>query len=110
MNPHTRAKINDYITRSFRDVADADYVAARALFRLGLSQQFLWAALQAIEKYLKGILLFNDVSTKALGHDVAGAYTALSKIPDIVFDIPNDVQKFVSYLSCQGANRYFEKP
>ena len=84
MSPSDRAKVNDYIVRSFRDVADADYIAARSIYRLGLSQQFLWAALQALEKYLKGILLFNDLSTKTIGHDIASAYAALSQISDII--------------------------
>ncbi len=63
----THAKVNDYITRSFRDVADEDYVAARALYRDGLDRQFLWAALQSVEKYLKAILAYNRISIKGLG-------------------------------------------
>jgi hypothetical protein len=34
--PTKDEKMNDYITRSFRDVADEDYIAARALYRAGL--------------------------------------------------------------------------
>lgn len=105
-----RAKVNSYIDRSFRDIADNDYIAARAIYRLGLSQQFLWASLQALEKYIKAILLYNDKSTKDIGHDIALGYDRLSQIVDIDFDIPSEVEQFIRYLSAQGANRYFERP
>ena len=110
MGTHKRALIIDFINRSFRDVADGDYISARVCHRLDLKQQFLWAALQSIEKYLKAILLYNDRSTKKLGHDIEQAYGRLHQIADIKFDIPNDVQEFIRYLNAQGANRYFEYP
>lgn len=53
----------------FRDVADNDYLSARILFRFGFIQQAYWFSEQAVEKYLKAILLFNEISTKNLGHD-----------------------------------------
>jgi hypothetical protein len=40
------------MSAALRDVADEDYIAARALYRIRLDRQFLWSALQAIEKYL----------------------------------------------------------
>lgn len=54
--PSIESKIDNHITRSFRNVADDDYVAARALYRVDLPIQFLSSASQAIEKYLKAIL------------------------------------------------------
>jgi hypothetical protein len=105
-----QAVIIDFINRSFRDVADADYVCARFCHRLDLKQQFLWAALQAIEKYLKGILLYNRRSTKGLWHNIQSASDRLQTIKDIPFDIPNDVEGFFRYLNLEGANRYFEYP
>jgi hypothetical protein len=110
MDNHTKACIVDFATRSFRDIADHDYICARSCHRLGLEQQFLWAALQAIEKYIKGILLFNFRSTKGYSHRVKDAYDALSSIPDIPFQIPKDVVGFITYLDEQGANRYFTYP
>lgn len=53
------ALMNDFATRSFRDIADQDYIAARLSYRYGLYSQFHWQSLQAIEKYLKAILLYN---------------------------------------------------
>jgi HEPN domain-containing protein len=104
------ALINDFVTRSFRDVADKDYIAARILHRYNLDPQFLWAALQAIEKYLKGILLYNRVSTKGLSHDIVKGLERLSRIRDIPFQIPDDVKKFITYLNGERTNRYFEHP
>jgi HEPN domain-containing protein len=34
-------------------------------------EPFLWSALQATEKYLKAILLYNGVSTIGVKHDLA---------------------------------------
>ena len=104
------AKINDYITRSFRNVADDDYVAARALYRIRLDQQFLWSAFQAIEKYLKAILLYHRMSTKGLGHNISRALDNVRSIPALTFKVPVSVEKFVGRLSAQGIDRYFERP
>lgn len=100
----------DFANRSFRDVADRDYIAARACHRLGLEQQFLWMALQATEKYIKGILLYNFHSTKKLSHNVKKAFDALVQIKDIPFKFPPEVASFLQYLESQGANRYFTQP
>jgi len=105
-----RALVVDFIHRSFRDVADRDYICARACYRLKFSQQFLWSALQAVEKYLKAILLYNDRSAKGLGHNIEAAYRRLDEIEDIDFDIPAVVEEFLRYLNREGANRYFEFP
>lgn len=68
-----RGARNDFITKSFRDTADRDYISARILHRHKLVEQFLWMALQTIEKYLKAILLFADVPTKELNHNLKRA-------------------------------------
>ena len=107
---YTDPLINDFVNRSFRDIADQDYLSARLNYRYGLSQQFLWGALQAVEKYLKAILLYNRRPTGHLGHDISAAYKELSNITDIPFDFPVDIQDFIAYLHDQGANRYFDRP
>jgi len=99
-----------FIDRSFRDMADKDYIAARILYRVNLGPQFLWSAQQAMEKYLKGVLLYNNASTIKLGHDLEKALKALGQITDIPFDIPDDVRQFIRRLNEQGTNRYFEYP
>lgn len=108
--PSTDAKINDYITRSFRDVADDGYIAARALYRIGLDRQFLWAALQAVEKYLKAILLYHRIGIKGLRHDIWLALEKVRSVPQLTFEIPPSVENFVKQLAIQGSNRYFDRP
>jgi HEPN domain-containing protein len=105
-----RACVIDFIDRSFRDMADKDYIAVRILYRANLGPQFLWAAEQAMEKYLKGVLLYNDVSTIKLVHNLEKALKALGQITDIPFDIPDDVRQFIRRLNEEGTNRYFEYP
>jgi len=46
---NTKALINDFAIRSFRDTADGDYIAARMAFRVALLQQFFWSSQQAVE-------------------------------------------------------------
>src|SRR6266496_1115222 len=96
--PSSRAKIDDYITRSFRDVADDDYLTARALYRTGFDLQFLWSASQSIEKYLKAILLYHRTTTKGLRHDVSTALDRVRAIRDLSFEIPGDVTRFIQHL------------
>ena len=110
MNYEDRAGYNDFINRSFRDIADKDYIAARILYRYGLGPQFLYSTHQAIEKYLKAILLYNDKSTKHLGHDIYQAFQELNNMKDIPFEFPEDIGEFIKYLNRHGNNRYFEKP
>ena len=60
----TQIILNTLATDVFRKQADYDYIAARANYRMCLRQQFLWSAHQAVEKYLKAILLFNGKSAR----------------------------------------------
>ena len=110
LDPDKRASYLSFVRRSFRDIADGDYIAARISYRYELGPQFLWAGQQALEKYLKAILLYNDQSTKNLGHDIEKAYRRLSRIKDVPFKIPDDIEYFIQHLNRQGNNRYFEKP
>lgn len=100
--------LNDFATRGFRDIADHDYIAARQLYRSKLYIPFLWSAQQAIEKYLKAILLFNAVPVLDIGHDIDLALCDVKKIERLKFSIPPECEKFISYLQTQGPNRYFE--
>jgi len=103
-----RVLINDFARRSFRDIADQDYISARVNYQANLPEPFLWCSLQAIEKYLKAILLFNDHSAKNLSHDLERSLSRVLTINDIDFDIPDDVKHFIRYLNTFGANRYLE--
>jgi hypothetical protein len=73
------ALVNDFAVRSFRDIGDGDYIAARMACRAALVTQFLWASQQTVEKYLKCILLLNRLEAKKVRHDLR---KALRKIKD----------------------------
>jgi hypothetical protein len=77
---------------------------------VNLGPQFLWSAHQAIEKYLKAVLLYSNVSTRNLWHDLEKALEALQQIKDIPFEIPDGMRQFIRRLNEEGTNRYFEYP
>lgn len=99
--------INDFATRCFREVADQDYISARLSYRSGLYPQFHWQSLQAIEKYLKAILLYNRIKAKNINHDLITALKYTKKLP---FEIQrSDVaNEFIEHLARYGRFRYLE--
>lgn len=103
-----RILLSDYATRSFRNQADGDYIAARGCYRAELYPQFLWLSLQAVEKYLKAILLFNCRPTKEYGHDAAGALRDAKSLPKICLRIPGRTERFVQFVTKCGKNRYLD--
>jgi HEPN domain-containing protein len=102
--------IIDLARRSFRDIADQDYIAARTCYRVKLFHNFLWNGLQAIEKYLKGILLFNKIDSRKLRHDIVSALELAKEIKDINFNVPSDAEDFIKYLNDYGEDRYLVQP
>lgn len=104
-----KININSYASRIFRDTADQDYLAARACYKNGLVIQFLWMGQQAIEKYLKAIILYNGESTKSVGHNLIKALNKIRNINGLELDISESVLNFIEYLNNQGVNRYIEK-
>lgn len=90
-------------------MADRDYIAARICWRTRLPEQFLWSALQCIEKALKTILLLNDKSARGLSHDLEKALARVDGIADLQFNIQKEVRTFIGYLNRFGQNRYLER-
>lgn len=90
-------KINDFAIRSFRDVADKDYIAARLAFRADLLPQFMWMAQQAIEKYAKAILCFYRVPAPRLKHDISSAFDLMSKLP-IKVELTAGPRKMIDHI------------
>lgn len=110
MDVDNRFKRNYFINRCFRDVADTDYLAARTCYKSGLLDQFLWCGLQALEKYLKSIILYHDGNTKNLGHDLNKAVRKVEQIQDIQWDFSKSIKDFFVYLTNCGSDRYFTLP
>lgn len=94
------ALLDDFAVRSFRDIGDSDYIAARMACRAALVTQFLWASEQTIEKYLKCILLLNRIPAK----DVR-KINATSKL---TLDLRDATTEFIKRLDMYGQYRYFE--
>jgi len=101
--------LNSYACQSFRDQADRDYIAARLACRYELFPQFLWASQQAIEKYLKAILLFNRIKARNVGHDLREALRLLGEIPfEIKFS--KRTKGFLEHIATYGQYRYLDVP
>jgi hypothetical protein len=110
---HKENLLNDFAIRSFRDVGDYDYIAARMAFRTTLFAQFLWSGLQAIEKYLKCILLLNRVKRpkgKQIGHDLAAALERVDNFVGFQLQLSDSSRKLIEHLDTYGRFRYLETP
>ena len=101
--------VNSFGTQSFRDQADRDYVAARLACRYELFPQFLWASHQAIEKYLKAILLYNRVKATQVGHDLALAISLTETLP-FKIELSSRSRNFIGHLARVGEFRYIDIP
>ncbi len=99
--------LNDFAIRSFRDMADGDYIAARMALRAGLMHQFLWSSQQAIEKYLKGILLLNRIPAPKVGHDIEKAMALTGSLPFAIQKRPQS-EKFIKHVAAYGEYRYLD--
>ena len=99
--------LNDFATRSFRDTADQDYIAGRLAFRSRLTPQFLWSSLQAIEKYLKCVLVLNRIPAKR-GHDLGEILKEFERVKPFELRLTAPCKKFLDFLDAYGRHRYFE--
>lgn len=106
--PETTAKLNDYAIRCFRDVADLDYILARMANRGRLVLQFHWSSQQCVEKYLKGILLFNRVKATESTHSVVSLLKKVKSIRSLAIHLSQQTQALVEFLEDYGVNRYLE--
>jgi HEPN domain-containing protein len=99
-----------FIYDCFLNIADCDYISARSNYFIGLYDQFLWSALQSVEKYLKSILLYFDKDTRELGHDLNNAIRDIESIQNIKWDFTHKQKEFLEYLTKYGSDRYFSSP
>lgn len=102
-----QALLNTFASRCFRNVADMDYINARLCYRAGLATQSSWAALQAMEKYYKAILLYNRIKAKDVGHWLSQAQRHAKKLPFTIHLSPSS-QSLIDYLNMFGQNRYLD--
>lgn len=100
--------VNDFAYRSFRDIADGDYIAARTAYFARLVPQFLWSSQQAIEKYLKCALLLNRVPARKVKHDLVAALKLLAGQKRFELKLSDVSLQFIDYIDTYGRHRYFE--
>jgi HEPN domain-containing protein len=108
--------LNTFATDVFRRQADYDYISARMNYRMQLRQQFLWSAQQALEKYLKAILLYNGKSAryylpkKEFGHNLVLLNQEVRKLTYLKYELPAWTESYLEYLTeLGGFNRYLSK-
>lgn len=101
--------VNSFGSQSFRDQADLDYIAARLACRYEMYPQFLWASLQAIEKYLKAALLYNRIPAKRVRHDIKAALSLAKGLP-MPIELSERSQKFIAHVAEHGEYRYLDVP
>lgn len=100
--------LNQFALRCFRDVADEDYIAARMAYRTGLLPQAFWSSQQALEKYLKGILLFRRVPRPRKTHSLKALLRDLE--PRFPLNVSEDTRKFIEFIEHWNVDRYFIFP
>lgn len=104
----SKALINDFAIRSFRDTADVDYIAARMAFRVALLQQFFWSSQQAVEKYIKCILLLNRIPAQKMRHNLRYGLDKINNEGKFKLRLSLDSHEFIQRLNMYGSHRYFE--
>lgn len=105
--------LDEIAYRCFRDMADQDYITARTCYRLNLPANFNWCSLQAIEKYLKCLLLLHRVETKQVRHDLEKSLDKINalKIVNISsgFIFQDESIQFIKDINNLGKSRYLGK-
>jgi len=104
--PPENARINQFATRCFRDTGDGDYITARLAMRAGLGANFLWSAQQAIEKYLKCILMLNRKNTADLSHDIDRALKRINTQLPFKIVLRKPEQEVFDHLHDWRGDRY----
>jgi hypothetical protein len=100
--------LDDFAIRSFRDTGDEDYICARMAFRAALVTPSLWASQQAVEKYLKCILLLNRIKAPKVFHDLGKALGKIEGSGKVSLNLTAPTRQFIEYLDDCGRFRYQE--
>jgi hypothetical protein len=100
-------QLNSWAMRSFRDVADGDYIAARMAIRAQLPLQFLWSSQQALEKYIKCALFIRRVPACKASHDLAPGLKLLGDA-GVPLGLTEPTRKFIETIDEVGQYRYME--
>jgi hypothetical protein len=105
---HRDPLLNEFALRCFRDVADGDYIAARMAYRAELFLQAFWASQQALEKYIKAILLLRRIPRENPTHSLQALLDDLEK--HFPLKLSMEVRGFIMVIDSWDADRYFTFP
>ncbi|MDR3516748.1 MAG: hypothetical protein P4M00_13100 [Azospirillaceae bacterium] len=64
----------------FINTADENYISFRVCLINRIDNEMLWQAVHAIEKYIKAVLLLNDIPVRGMSHKIVLLYEKLSTI------------------------------
>ena len=104
--PTEHANINQFAIRCFRDTGDADYIAARLAMRSRLAGPFLWSAEQAVEKYLKCILMLNRKKTNDLSHNIRKAIDRINNTLPFKIELSEGERAVFDHIAEWDGDRY----
>lgn len=104
---HERLYLNEF-ARNLRHIADDDYIDARTLYRNKRYRGFIYHASQAVEKYLKCILLFIEIKIPTT-HDLDKLLGKVTEYSNL--ELKNESLEFIKELNGLGeAVRYDHTP
>ena len=98
--------LNDLAIRCFRDIADEDYISARLAYHHGLMEPSLWQSQQALEKYLKCILLLHRIPALKLGHSLEEALSLIRSSGQVSLALTPATESLITHIEMYGAERY----
>jgi HEPN domain-containing protein len=102
------ALLNEFALRCFRDVADGDYIAARMAYRAEIFLQAYWATQQALEKYLKAILLLHRIPQTKATHSLDVLLQKTEK--QFPLKLMKSTREFMAFIDSWNVDRYFIYP
>ena len=112
-NIDTYARHRRSMAKDFRDFADGDYISARVLYRNNCRDQFLYIACNALEKYLKSIILYNGIKYGRLAnsgvHDLSLLYKKC-KTELKNFCLSDESESFIEKIRNYNNTRYPDFP
>src|SRR5262249_52748599 len=102
------ALLNEFALRGFRDVADGDYIGARMAYRAEILVQAYWASQQALEKYLKAILLLQRIPQTKATHSLGVLLQRIER--QFPLKLMKGTRKFMRVIDAWDVDRYFIYP
>ncbi len=103
-------RIDRFLEQTLRDAADDDYVSARQSGLINQWRSFGWSGLQAIEKYLKALLVFHRISVKTYSHDLKALFSHCNEKLPFNIALKSRLHTMLQWLDQFGIDRYRANP